>query len=102
MYIVAEDVCLKHKALTGVLELLEDRISITGPTKLSLPIDTISDVRILRLFMRGLTLRVRCPQTTVFLTVTRINLFGAVALVDFFKTRELLAKLKQATMIEPA
>jgi hypothetical protein len=100
LYIVAAEIGLKDKGLSGRLTLENDQIVIAGPMELSIPLSAIETLRIFRQHKVGTFIHIHCPQTSVFLTVPRFNFFGVVAVVNLFKTRELLAKLDQVTKTE--
>ena len=95
LYTVAEEVGFRTKTLSGELELLDDRLSITGPNELSLRYEDVECLRIYRHGSVGTLIHVRCVGTSVFLTVPRIHLLGVVAVINRFETDALFVELQQ-------
>ncbi len=95
LYMVAEEVSLKTKGLSGTLTLLDDRAIIKGPDQLSLPYSQFGTLRIFRQHKVGTLIHIRCANTSVFLTVPRINLFGVFAVINYFKTHALYGELQR-------
>lgn len=101
LYIVAEEVSLKTKGLSGTLTILDDRAIIEGPDELSLPYSQFGDLRIFRQHKVGTLIHLRCADISVFLTVPRINLFGVLAVINYFKTHALFGELQRRANLQP-
>ena len=95
LYIVAEEVSLKTKGLSGTITLQDDRVHIDGPDELSIPYSQFEDLRIFRQHKLGTLIHCRCAATSVFLTVPRINLFGVFAVINHNATHSLFAELQR-------
>jgi hypothetical protein len=100
LYIVAEEVSLKTKGLSGTLTLLDDRAIIEGPDELSLPYSRFEDLRIFRQHKVGTLIHLRCADISVFLTVPRINLFGVFTVINYFKTHALFGELQSRANLQ--
>ncbi len=100
LYIVAEEVSLKTKGLSGTLDLYDDHASISGPENMLLPYADFEHLRIFRLYKVGTIIHLRCAEHSVFLSVPRFNLFGMFAVINYFKTRALFGELQQRVNLE--
>jgi len=97
VYMVAEEVGIQSKGLSGTLELFDDRLEIAGPEPVSLRYSDIEDLTMSRLHRIGTFIHVRDASVSVFFTVPRINLFGILVIVNYFRTRKLFDQLTHRT-----
>ena len=100
LYIVAEEVGLKSKGLSGTLSLEEDHLEIVGPERIRFLYDEIQELRIFRQHKVGTLIQIRAIETSVYLAVPRFNLFGIFAMINYFKTHELFEELKRRAKLE--
>jgi hypothetical protein len=95
LYIVAEEVSLKTKGLSGKITLQGDRAHIEGPDELSMLYSQFEHIRIVRQHKVGTLIHCRCADTSVFLAVPRFNLFGVFAVINHNKTHSLFVELQR-------
>jgi len=93
IYHVGDEVTLKTKVASGVLCLDADSVNISGDTSFLVPYSDIRTVAMFRLNGLGRMLKLVCSDRTLFISVTRLNLFGYFAIINFFKTGRLCEEL---------
>lgn len=94
LYMVAEDVGLKTKGLSGTIELQNDRAVIAGSEPLSLAFKEFEELRIHKQHKIGTLIHLRCAGMSVYLAVPRINLFGVFAVINYWATHRLFDELE--------
>ena len=80
---------LKTRMQSGRAELTSDSLRIHGASGFEIPYRSIRDVDLFRLHGLGRMLKLSGNHGTLFLSVTRINLWGYFAIVNFRATGEL-------------
>jgi hypothetical protein len=96
IYHCGDSVGLKTRMRSGKAELTPDSLRIRGASGLEIPYRSIRDVELVRLHGLGRMVRLSGDQGTLFLSVTRISLWGYFAIVNFFATGELHRRLAAA------
>lgn len=89
-----ESIDLRTKARSGRLSVVEGHIHIVGESDLSIPVEHLCSVELFRMHNTGRMLKIVHNQGTLFVTVIRFNLFGYLAMVNFFATGRLQKELQ--------
>jgi len=94
MYHIGDEVTLKTKVASGILNLDTDSVSVSGRACYSIPYLDIRNVEMFRLHGLGRMLKLICSDRTIFISVTRVNLLGCFVITNFFKTGRLYEEIK--------
>jgi len=86
---------IKTKVKSGVAEVTESRLQITGDESIGISFSEIDHVEMFRLYGLSRVVKIKHSGQTLFLAVVRLNLFGLFVRVNFFRTGELYSKLRQ-------
>jgi hypothetical protein len=95
IYHVGDTLNLSTKGLEGYASLTDDALTITGPTRVELPIRELRAAELFRLQGLMRCIRISHESGTIYLSVVRFVLFGGYfALGDFLATGELAHRLR--------
>jgi hypothetical protein len=84
---------LNTKVSTGVLSLAAGNLVIDGQIPVSVPLAKIRTGELFRLHRLGTMIRVVHEGGTLFVAVPRLNLFGFIMIINYFRTKELHAAI---------
>lgn len=91
---------IKSKMNSGTATFTDADIEITGHCGEAIRI-AFTDIRLVkmfRLFGLGRMIRIEHTQGTLFITVTRLNVFGFFISVNFLRTGELFKRLRSSAL----
>ena len=94
LYFVGPSLDLSTKMLPGRAEIDGGRLRIVGSSELLIPLKEIREPNLHRLHGIGRMIRFAWKESTVFVTVVRVNFFGYFAVINFFATGRLHESLK--------
>lgn len=93
IYHAGESIGLKTRVASGQLWVEDELVRIEGATPISIPLSQIQNLELFRLHGLGRMIKLVHTEGTLFLSVVRINLFGAFVIINFFKTGRLYETL---------
>jgi hypothetical protein len=97
IYHIGDTLNLQTKALQGRASLTQDKLTITGPFPVELPIRELHAAELFRLHGLGRCIRISHERGTVYVSVVRFVLFGGYfASINFLQTGELARRLREA------
>jgi hypothetical protein len=85
---------LKTKTQSGILTFDSDCMKISGAKPMTITNWALKGVELFRLHGPGRMIKMAYADSTVFLTVVRLNLFGYFLLSNFLKTGALCEHLR--------
>jgi hypothetical protein len=88
-----ETVGLKTVGSRGTLTLEGGVLSIDGDTQISIPVESLRDIELIRMHGTGRMLRIQHSGGTLHLSVIRFSLFRWFAMVNYLATGQLRDEL---------
>jgi hypothetical protein len=105
LYHQGEEVGVKTRGKVGHLTFESGRLLIRGEPQVSIPIEALHSVELLRMHGTGRMLKITSAGETLFVSVIRFSLFGLFAVVNYFATgrlqKELEAAIREQRSAEP-
>jgi hypothetical protein len=95
IYHVGPEFTIKTKVNSGILTVQEEGVSISGPSDVTVPFSSVTNLEMFRLHGLARIIKMVCKDRTIFLTVVRLNLFGYFVIVNVFRAGELYEALKR-------
>lgn len=91
---------IKSKVKSGIATLTEADLEIKGNDGdvILIPLSNIRIVQMFRHFGLARMIRIEHAQGTLFVTVTRLNIFGYFVSVNFLRTGELFKRLRSSAL----
>ena len=80
--------------LSGRAEIDDRNFRISGPRNVLIPFTEIGEPELFRLHGTGRMIRFSWRNSTIFVTVVRLNILGLFAIINFFRTGRLFERLR--------